>query len=85
MTLRVHQEMAELMQSKSGSRWGNKFGMLLLPVYYHKGLVGPLDYIKKAKTMIDRKKQSLEAYFSYKIGYFVMNFLGSKVRNQDQI
>uniref|UniRef100_F6HQ90 Uncharacterized protein n=3 Tax=Vitis vinifera TaxID=29760 RepID=F6HQ90_VITVI len=73
------QEMAELMQSKAGSRWGNKFGMLLLPVYYHKGLVGPLDYIKKAKTMIDRKKQSLEAYFSYKIGYFVMNFLGSKI------
>lgn len=68
------------MESKSGSRWGNKFGIMLLPVYYHKGHGSPLDYIKTAKKMVDRKKRSLEAHFSYRIGYFVMNFIGSKVR-----
>ncbi|PWA68522.1 O-acyltransferase, WSD1 domain-containing protein [Artemisia annua] len=74
------QETTELMKNKSGSRWGNKFGMMLLPTYYHKGGSDPLQYLKKAKTMIDRKKLSLEAYFSYKIGYFVMKVLGAKVK-----
>lgn len=72
------QELSDLMASKSGTRWGNKFGMLLLPVYYHKGGCDPLQYLKTAKTMIDRKKLSLEAYFSYKIGYTVMKLLGAK-------
>lgn len=69
------------MKDNSGSRWGNKFGMILLPVYYHKsGADHPLQYLKKAKAMIDRKKKSLEAHFSYKIGYLVMTYLGSKVK-----
>ncbi|GKA66575.1 retrovirus-related pol polyprotein LINE-1 [Tanacetum coccineum] len=72
------QEITELMKNKSGSRWGNKFGMMLLPIYYHKNGSDPLQYLKRAKTMIDRKKLSLEAYLSYKIGYFVMKVLGAK-------
>lgn len=75
------QDFEELMKSKSGTRWGNKFGMLLLPVYYHKtgGGGDPVDYVKRAKVMIDRKKQSLEGHFSYQIGDFVMSWFGSKV------
>ncbi|KAE8686462.1 14-3-3-like protein GF14 phi [Hibiscus syriacus] len=38
----------------------------------------PLKYLKRAKAMVDRKKNSLEAYFSYRIGDFVMTLLGSK-------
>lgn len=72
------QELSELMDSKTGTRWGNKFGMILLPLYYHKGGSDPLQYLRTAKTMIDRKKLSLEAYFSYKIGHFVMHLLGVK-------
>ncbi|XP_062177559.1 wax ester synthase/diacylglycerol acyltransferase 11-like [Alnus glutinosa] len=72
------QDLSDLMKDKSGSRWGNKFGMILLPVYYHKSGSDPLQYLKRAKAMIDQKKQSLEAHFSYKIGYFVMSYLGSK-------
>nr|GEU32659.1 O-acyltransferase WSD1-like [Tanacetum cinerariifolium] len=72
------QEITELMKNKSGSRWGNKFGMMLLPIYYHKNGSDPLQYLKRAKTMIDRKKLSLEAYLSYKIGYFVMKVLGAQ-------
>ncbi|KAG2704539.1 hypothetical protein I3843_05G007900 [Carya illinoinensis] len=73
------QDLSELMKDNSGSRWGNKFGMILLPIYYHKSGADPLQYLKTAKAMIDRKKQSLEAYFSYKIGYLIMTCLGSKV------
>lgn len=73
------------MKSNSPSRWGNKFGIILLPVEYHKTVGGsnPLDCIKIAKAMLDRKKQSLEAHFSYQIGYYVMSYLGSKVNTQN--
>lgn len=67
------------MKKNSRSRWGNKFGMMLLPIYYHKNGSDPLQYLKRAKMMIDRKKLSLEAYLSYKIGYSVMKCFGAKV------
>ncbi|KAM5549359.1 wax ester synthase/diacylglycerol acyltransferase 11-like [Rosa sericea] len=75
------QELSDLMRSNSGSSWGNKFGMLLLPIYYHnsKSNGDPLAYLKRSKVMIDKKKQSVEGHFSYKIGLFVMTFLGPKV------
>ncbi|XP_024980668.1 O-acyltransferase WSD1-like [Cynara cardunculus var. scolymus] len=72
------QEITELMKKKSGSRWGNKFGMMLLPIYYHTNGSDPLEYLKRAKKMIDRKKLSLEPFLSYKIGYFVMKCFGAK-------
>ena len=75
------QDMSSLMSGNSGTRWGNKFGMILLPVYYHKSIHShPLEYLKRAKAMIDRKKQSLEAHFSYGIGLFVMSNFGAKVK-----
>ncbi|XP_050366978.1 wax ester synthase/diacylglycerol acyltransferase 5-like [Argentina anserina] len=75
------QELSDLMRSNSGSSWGNKFGMLLLPIYYHnsKSNADPLAYLKRSKVMIDKKKQSVEGHFSYKIGLFVMTYLGPKV------
>lgn len=74
------QELSNLMKSNSGASWGNKFGMILLPVYYHRSNGSdPLQYLKRAKAMIDRKKQSLEAYFSYKIGDIVMSTISPKV------
>ncbi|KAL5562487.1 hypothetical protein UlMin_032234 [Ulmus minor] len=72
-------ELSNLMSSNSDSRWGNQFGIILLPVGYHKSGPDPLMYLKRAKVMIDRKKQSLEAHFSYRIGYYVMNYVGSKM------
>lgn len=73
------QDFSELMKSKSGASWGNKFGMLLLPVYYHKGGSDPLQFVKRAKEMIDKKKLSLEGPCSYKIGDFVMSLFGPKL------
>ncbi|KAL4555787.1 hypothetical protein LXL04_038415 [Taraxacum kok-saghyz] len=72
------QDIKELMKKNSGSGWGNKFGIMLLPIYYHKNGSDPLQYLKRAKMMIDRKKLSLEAFLSYHIGHFVMNTLGPK-------
>ncbi|KAI3695585.1 hypothetical protein L1987_78583 [Smallanthus sonchifolius] len=75
------QDIKELMKKNagSGSGWGNKVGIMLLPVYYHRNGSDPLDYLKRAKMMIDRKKLSMEAFLSHQIGYFVMKFFGPKV------
>ncbi|XP_054787527.1 wax ester synthase/diacylglycerol acyltransferase 11-like isoform X2 [Prosopis cineraria] len=82
VNLRPHhglQDSTNLMRSNSGARWGNKFGMILLPVSCHgSNRSDPLEYVGRAKAMIDRKKQSLEAHFSYKVGDFVMSTLGAK-------
>ncbi|XP_074275540.1 wax ester synthase/diacylglycerol acyltransferase 11-like [Silene latifolia] len=73
------QEMEKLMNNKSGTGWGNRFGMMLLPVYCHTRNEDPLCYVKRAKVMIDQKKQSLESHFSYGIGNLVMSLFGPKV------
>nr|GMC87626.1 O-acyltransferase WSD1-like [Ipomoea batatas] len=72
-------EMAKLMNGESGSRWGNKFGIILLPINYHKGVKDPLQFVKRAKAMIDKKKLSLEALCSYKLRDLVMSSLGAKI------
>ncbi|XP_031126991.1 O-acyltransferase WSD1-like [Ipomoea triloba] len=73
------QEMTKLMNGESGSRWGNKFGIILLPINYHKGVKDPLQFVKRAKAMIDKKKLSLEALCSYKLRDLVMSSLGAKI------
>ncbi|CAN1192422.1 Wax ester synthase/diacylglycerol acyltransferase 11 [Linum perenne] len=76
------QEIANMMKSKSGARWGNKFGMILLPLKYcsrNEGLDDPLEIVRRTTKMVNRKKKSLEAYFSYHIGDMVMSLLGPKV------
>ncbi|KAH9613958.1 hypothetical protein KSS87_012478 [Heliosperma pusillum] len=73
------QEMTKLMNNKSGTGWGNRFGMMLLPVYCHTKNEDPLCYVKRAKVMIDQKKQSLESHFSYGLGNLVMSLFGPKV------
>ncbi|KAI7735840.1 hypothetical protein M8C21_009755 [Ambrosia artemisiifolia] len=74
------QDMKELMKKNAGTTgWGNKVGIMLLPVYYHRNRSDPLQYLKRAKMMMDRKKLSMEAVLSHKIGYFVMKYFGAKV------
>ncbi|KAF8034695.1 hypothetical protein BT93_C0882 [Corymbia citriodora subsp. variegata] len=73
------QELSNMMKGNLGLRWGNKLGFLLLPIHYHRSCGDPLEYLRKAKSMIDRKKKSLEAHFSYKIGDTVMTYLGAQV------
>ncbi|KAL8188890.1 hypothetical protein R6Q57_029410 [Mikania cordata] len=72
-----YQDLEELMKDETAG-WGNKFGILVLPTYYHRSGSDPLEYLKRAKAMIDQKKSSLESFFSYKFGYLVMSILGAK-------
>ncbi|XP_043693101.1 wax ester synthase/diacylglycerol acyltransferase 11-like [Telopea speciosissima] len=52
---------------------------MILPVYYHREVNDPLQYVKRAKAMIDKKKLSLEAHFSYRLGALALSLLGPKV------
>ncbi|OVA15642.1 O-acyltransferase [Macleaya cordata] len=74
------QDLPNLMKNKSvSSWWGNNFGFVLLPIYHHRDVDDPLQYVKRAKAMVDRKKLSLEAHFSYRIGTLIMSLLGPKI------
>ncbi|KAF8013045.1 hypothetical protein BT93_I1037 [Corymbia citriodora subsp. variegata] len=73
------QELSDLMKGNPGLRWGNKFGILLLPICYHRSSGDPLEYLRRAKSMIDQKKKSLEAHFSYKIGHIIMSYLAARI------
>lgn len=59
-------------------RWGNQIGYVLLP--FAIGLkTDPLDYVKEAKAVIDRKKASLEPLYTYFVVYLVLKLFGIKV------
>ncbi|KAI3524352.1 hypothetical protein L1887_03005 [Cichorium endivia] len=67
----------ETMKRGKISRWGNQIGYVLLP--FTIGLKSdPLDYVKEAKAVIDRKKASLEPLYSYFFVHFVLKLFGVK-------
>ncbi|KAK6946101.1 O-acyltransferase WSD1, C-terminal [Dillenia turbinata] len=63
----------------SKSRWGNAIGVYLLPFQCNKSVATPLDYVKRAKESLDKKKLSLEAPFSHYVIGMTTHFFGSKV------
>lgn len=66
---------------KGGSqiRWGNNVGYVLFPIPLNQHL-DPLDHVREAKKISDRKKMSLEAYFTYWAASILMYIAGPKVR-----
>ncbi|GLU09226.1 hypothetical protein SLE2022_260980 [Rubroshorea leprosula] len=72
------EDLSDLIKNNSSSQWGNKVGVILLPIYYHKRNDDPLQYLKRAKKMVDLKKHSLEAHFSFKTGDLALSWLGPK-------
>ncbi|XP_012087722.1 O-acyltransferase WSD1 isoform X2 [Jatropha curcas] len=74
------QTLAELMgkESKGKWGWGNSIGYIMVP-FTIALQDDPLDYIRKAKATIDRKKLSLEAIFTFQIAKLVIMTFGHKV------
>ncbi|KNA20235.1 hypothetical protein SOVF_054360 [Spinacia oleracea] len=72
------QALADMMEKDSEAKWGNPVGYVLLPFII--GLRNdPLDYIREAKNTVDRKKHSLEAFFSHFMAQIVLKLFGTKV------
>ncbi|XP_068656749.1 wax ester synthase/diacylglycerol acyltransferase 5-like [Aristolochia californica] len=74
------QDLSLMLKQGSKTRWGNQMGYVVLPIdVQQKDPTDPLEYLRKAKAMLDRKKLSLEARFSYKMGSLVMSLFGPKI------
>lgn len=70
---------AEMMEKNNvKAQWGNWLGYILLPFP-----IGPqddpLDYVRKAKQIVDRKKLSYEAFFTFSSGTLILKILGLEV------
>lgn len=67
-----------MMVEKSKVKWGNRVGYIIFP--FSIGLQkDPLEYVRKAKATIDRKKHSFEASCSFSFMKWALNLFGVKV------
>ncbi|CAH2079604.1 unnamed protein product [Thlaspi arvense] len=71
------EDLADMMTKGSKCRWGNFIGAIIFPLWI-KSENDPLEYIRRAKTTMDRKKISLEAFIFYGIIKFTLKFFGGK-------
>ncbi|CAN6933733.1 unnamed protein product [Brassica oleracea] len=71
------EDLANMMTKGSKCRWGNFIGTIIFPLWI-KSENDPLEYVRRAKATMDRKKISLEAFLFYGIIKFTLNFLGGK-------
>ncbi|XP_077249622.1 wax ester synthase/diacylglycerol acyltransferase 11-like [Tasmannia lanceolata] len=70
--------LADMMEKDNAdAKWGNWVGYVLLPFSLVKQ-DDPLDYVRKAKAITDRKKHSYESLLTFASGSGVVNFLGIK-------
>lgn len=71
------QELADMMSKKSKAKWGNKIGYICIPftIALRKD---PLDYLRRAKATMDRKKQSLEGICSFLTNSLLIKFVGAE-------
>ncbi|KAL0701532.1 hypothetical protein Bca4012_057654 [Brassica carinata] len=74
-------DLANMMAKGSKCRWGNSIGYVLIPLWV-KSEDDILEYVRHAKTIMDRKKYSLEPLFSYGLLKLTMEIFGlAAVRN----
>ncbi|XP_059068925.1 wax ester synthase/diacylglycerol acyltransferase 11-like [Cryptomeria japonica] len=59
-------DIKDMLKLNSRAPWGNRIGMLYIPMPLATA-ESPLDYVRRAKQIIDRKKMSLEVFLSRRI------------------
>ncbi|KAL8148413.1 hypothetical protein AgCh_005687 [Apium graveolens] len=69
--------LAEMMKKESKVKWGNLVTSVVTPITVAV-LDDPLDYVRKAKAVVDRKKLSFGPICSYSIGRFTLKYFGVK-------
>ncbi|CDY44626.1 BnaC04g06360D [Brassica napus] len=70
--------MADMMTKGSKCRWGNFIGLVVFPLWI-RCEDDPLEYVRRAKAIMDKKKISLEPLISYGILKLIMKIFGEKV------
>lgn len=67
-----------MMAKGSKCRWGNWFAYIVFP-FSIALRDDPLEHLRRAKSTIDRKKNSLEAVLTFIVGNFLIKFIGVQV------
>lgn len=70
--------LADMMAKGSKCRWGNYINFTIFPFSIALE-TDPLVYLSKAKSTMDRKKNSLQPALLYSNTAFIFNILGAKV------
>ncbi|KAK4769019.1 hypothetical protein SAY86_027169 [Trapa natans] len=60
-------------------RWGNRFGIFLLPLHCHESGTNAVVHLREAKRVMDRCKNSFQAHFSYWFMDLVMACFGPRL------
>ncbi|CAN8254850.1 unnamed protein product [Cochlearia groenlandica] len=69
------QDLSDMMEKGSKCRWGNWIGYIVFP--FSIGLRDdPLEHLRRAKKIIDRKKNSLEAALTFVVVKLMINLFG---------
>ncbi|XP_060218397.1 wax ester synthase/diacylglycerol acyltransferase 11-like [Lycium barbarum] len=71
------QALADMMDKNTEAKWGNMVGSVLLP-FKIALRDDPLDYIREAKVTSYRKKNSLEAIYTFSISKLALKLFGIK-------
>ncbi|GAV66202.1 LOW QUALITY PROTEIN: WES_acyltransf domain-containing protein/DUF1298 domain-containing protein [Cephalotus follicularis] len=71
------QALADMMAKNSKANWGSQIGYIIVP-FTIALQDDPVDYVRGAKTIVDRKKQSLEVTFTSQLANFVQKTFGDK-------
>ncbi|XP_016582185.2 wax ester synthase/diacylglycerol acyltransferase 11-like [Capsicum annuum] len=71
------QAVAEMIEKNASVIQGNCFGFVLIPLTIAQ-IENPLDYVRKAKTLMDRKKHSLESQCTFYAAQLFLKFFGYK-------
>ncbi|XP_026420585.1 O-acyltransferase WSD1-like [Papaver somniferum] len=71
------QALSDMMEEKAEAKWGNWIGYVLFP-FTIALRDDPLDYVRQAKLVIDRKKNSYEALYTFVIAEIVLKLFGIK-------
>ncbi|CAN8287216.1 unnamed protein product [Cochlearia groenlandica] len=72
------EDLVIMMEKGSKCRWGNFVGLVIFPLWV-KSEDDPLEYIRRAKNTMDRKKLSLESLLGYGLIKFSMKIFGKKI------
>ncbi|KAJ0232016.1 hypothetical protein HA466_0294880 [Hirschfeldia incana] len=73
----MNMDLAKMMEKRSTSRWGNSIGYAIIPLWM-RSENDIFEYIRRAKTIMDRKKRSLEPLFSYVLLKLTVEVFGFK-------
>ncbi|KAH0942551.1 hypothetical protein HID58_002188 [Brassica napus] len=68
-------DLADIMENGSNCTWGNWIGYIIFP-FSISLCDDPLEHLRRAKFIIDRKKNSFEALLTFIVGNFILKSFG---------